>query len=92
MYIGIGTIVLILIIILMVAIAAVFWVDSRYPALLKRYHAGSQVKATGALSFGTLSGSMLRCPTRTGFGEQRSVGSTRTGSACCSRFSLDPLP
>jgi uncharacterized membrane protein YraQ (UPF0718 family) len=43
-----------LIIILMVAIAAVFWVDSRYPALLKRYHAGSQVKATGALTFGTL--------------------------------------
>ena len=42
------------IIILMVAIAAVFWVDSRYPALLKRYHAGSQVKATGALTFGTL--------------------------------------
>jgi hypothetical protein len=44
----------------MVATAAVFWVDSRYPAL-KRYHAGSQVKATGALSFGTW----------TGFGEQR---------------------
>jgi uncharacterized membrane protein YraQ (UPF0718 family) len=38
----------------MVAIAAVFWVDSRYPALLKRYHAGSQVKAAGALTFGTL--------------------------------------
>ncbi len=43
-----------LIIILMVAIAGVFWVDSRYPALLKRYHAGSQVKATGALTFGTV--------------------------------------
>ena len=43
-----------LIIVLMVAIAGVFWVDSRYPALLKRYHAGSQVKATGALTFGTV--------------------------------------
>jgi len=38
----------------MVAIAGVFLVDSRYPALLKRYHAGSQVKATGALTFGTV--------------------------------------
>jgi len=41
-------------IILMVAIAGIFWVDSRYPALLKRYHAGTQVKATGALTFGTV--------------------------------------
>jgi uncharacterized membrane protein YraQ (UPF0718 family) len=41
-------------ILLMVAIAGVFWVDSRYPALLKRYHAGTQVKATGALTFGTV--------------------------------------
>jgi uncharacterized membrane protein YraQ (UPF0718 family) len=41
-------------IILMVAIAAVFWVDSRYPALLKRYHAGTQVKAVGALTFGAV--------------------------------------
>jgi uncharacterized membrane protein YraQ (UPF0718 family) len=41
-------------IILMVAIAAVFWVDSRYPALMKRYHAGTQVKAVGALTFGAV--------------------------------------
>src|SRR4029077_17850319 len=41
-------------IILTVAIASVFWVDSRYPALLKRYHAGTQVKAVGALTFGTV--------------------------------------
>ncbi len=41
-------------VVLMVAIAGVFWVDSRYPALLKRYHAGTQVKASGALTFGTL--------------------------------------
>lgn len=43
-----------LIVILMIAIAAVFWVDSRYPALMKRYHAGVQVKAAGALTFGTV--------------------------------------
>src|SRR4030088_2977842 len=41
-------------VILMVAIAGIFWVDSRYPALLKRYHAGTQLKATGALTFGTV--------------------------------------
>src|SRR6201998_3880989 len=44
----------ILAIILMVAIAGIFWVDSRYPALLKRYHTGTQVKATGALTFGAV--------------------------------------
>jgi len=41
-------------VILMVAVAGIFWVDSRYPALLKRYHAGTQVKAAGALTFGTV--------------------------------------
>src|SRR5258706_15465219 len=41
-------------VILMLAIAGIFWVDSRYPALLKRYHAGTQVKAAGALTFGTV--------------------------------------
>src|SRR6266446_2537704 len=41
-------------VILMVAIAGIFWVDSRYPALLKRYNAGTQVKAAGALTFGTV--------------------------------------
>jgi uncharacterized membrane protein YraQ (UPF0718 family) len=39
-------------ILLMVLIATIFWVDSRYPALMKRYHAGTHVKATGALTFG----------------------------------------
>src|SRR5580698_3654269 len=39
---------------LMIAIAGIFWVDSRYPALLKRYHAGTQVKAAGALTFGAV--------------------------------------
>ena len=41
-------------IVLMVLIAGVFWLDSRYPALLKRYHAGTQVKAAGALTFGAV--------------------------------------
>ena len=41
-------------IILMAIIASIFWVDSRYPALMKRYHAGTQIKATGALTFGTV--------------------------------------
>jgi uncharacterized membrane protein YraQ (UPF0718 family) len=38
----------------MLAIAGIFWVDSRYPALMKRYHAGTQVKASGVLTFGTV--------------------------------------
>ena len=37
---------------LLVTIGGIFWVDSRYPALLKRYHAGTQIKASGALTFG----------------------------------------
>jgi uncharacterized membrane protein YraQ (UPF0718 family) len=41
-------------VILMIAIAGIFWVDSRYPALLKRYYAGTQVKAAGALTFGAV--------------------------------------
>ncbi|HEY6268974.1 MAG TPA: permease [Candidatus Acidoferrum sp.] len=41
-------------VILMFAIAGIFWVDSRYPALLKRYRAGTSVKAAGALTFGTV--------------------------------------
>jgi uncharacterized membrane protein YraQ (UPF0718 family) len=38
--------------VLMVAIAGIFWVDSRYPALLKRYRAATEVKAAGSLTFG----------------------------------------
>jgi uncharacterized membrane protein YraQ (UPF0718 family) len=41
-------------ILLMVVIAGIFWVDSRYPALMKRYHASTQLKASGALTFGTV--------------------------------------
>ncbi len=36
---------------LALSIAGYFWVDSRYPALLKKYHAGAHVKAAGAISF-----------------------------------------
>src|SRR5271155_956209 len=41
-------------VILMIPIAGIFWIDSRYPALIKRYHAGTQVKAAGALTFGAV--------------------------------------
>jgi uncharacterized membrane protein YraQ (UPF0718 family) len=41
-------------VILMMTIASVFWIDSRYPALMKRYHAGAQVRAAGSLTFGTV--------------------------------------
>lgn len=41
-------------ILLMVAIAGIFWIDSRYPALLKRYHAGTKITAAGALTFGAV--------------------------------------
>ena len=41
-------------ILLMAVIASIFWVDSRYPALVKRYQAGTQVKAAGALTFGVI--------------------------------------
>jgi uncharacterized membrane protein YraQ (UPF0718 family) len=36
----------------MTVIATYFWVESRYPALMKRYHAGTQIKVSGALTFG----------------------------------------
>jgi uncharacterized membrane protein YraQ (UPF0718 family) len=38
-------------ILLMAGIASFFWVDSRYPSLLKKYHAGTQIKVAGTLSF-----------------------------------------
>jgi uncharacterized membrane protein YraQ (UPF0718 family) len=41
-----------LIVLLMTVIAMYFWVESRYPALMKRYNAGSQIKVSGALTFG----------------------------------------
>ena len=41
-------------ILLMVLIATIFWVDSRYPALMKRYSAGTHVTAKGALTFSSV--------------------------------------
>ena len=41
-------------IILTITIAGVFWADSRYPARLKRYHAGTQINAAGSLTFGAV--------------------------------------
>jgi uncharacterized membrane protein YraQ (UPF0718 family) len=41
-------------IVLMIGIAGFFWIDSRYPALVKKYHSGSHVKATGAITFDAL--------------------------------------
>jgi hypothetical protein len=39
---------------LMLGIAAFFWIDSRYPALLKKYHSGAHVKVAGAITFDAL--------------------------------------
>jgi uncharacterized membrane protein YraQ (UPF0718 family) len=39
---------------LMLGMAGYFWVDSRYPALLKKYHSGTHVKAAGAITFDAL--------------------------------------
>jgi uncharacterized membrane protein YraQ (UPF0718 family) len=41
----------ILAIVLISCIGGIFWVDSRYPSLLKKYHAGTHVKAVGAITF-----------------------------------------
>jgi len=38
-------------VILMLVIGGIFWVDSRYPSLMKKYHAGTHVKIVGAISF-----------------------------------------
>ena len=67
-------------VILMVAIAGIFWVDSRYPALLKRYHAGTQVKAAGALTFGTVYPVDRSMPLGTRVGARPLIGSMRIGS------------
>lgn len=39
---------------LAVAIAAIFWSEQRYPALLKKLHAGQSLKVSGAISFDAL--------------------------------------
>lgn len=40
--------------VLLLGIGAYFWAGSRYPALYKKYSQGAQVKATGAITFGTV--------------------------------------
>src|SRR5271155_3757707 len=39
---------------LMLGIAGLFWIDSRSPALLRKYHSGAHVKASGAITFDAL--------------------------------------
>jgi uncharacterized membrane protein YraQ (UPF0718 family) len=41
-------------IVLLMGIAASFWVGSRYPALYKKYSQGQNIKVTGAITFGTV--------------------------------------
>lgn len=67
-------------VILMVTIAGIFWVDSRYPALLRRYHAGTQVKAAGALTFGIVYQVDRSMPLSRASGALPSTGSTPTAS------------
>jgi uncharacterized membrane protein YraQ (UPF0718 family) len=45
---------LVLALFLLIGIAAYFWAGSRYPALYKKYSQGSNVKVTGAITFGTV--------------------------------------
>lgn len=52
-------------VVLMALIAGIFWGDSRYPALMKRYHAGTQVRAAGELTFGTVYAVDRSMPLRT---------------------------
>jgi uncharacterized membrane protein YraQ (UPF0718 family) len=40
--------------ILLLGIAGYFWAGSRYPALYKKYSQGTNVKVTGAITFGTV--------------------------------------
>src|SRR5215468_11609490 len=38
-------------VLLALGIGSYFWVDSRYPSLLKKLHSGTAIKASGVLSF-----------------------------------------
>jgi uncharacterized membrane protein YraQ (UPF0718 family) len=44
----------VLALLLLLSIGAYFWVGSRYPALAKKYSQGTNVKVTGAITFGTV--------------------------------------
>jgi uncharacterized membrane protein YraQ (UPF0718 family) len=50
---------------LLLIIGSVFWTASRYPALMKRYHAGTQIKTAGTLTFGTVYAVDRTMPLRT---------------------------
>jgi uncharacterized membrane protein YraQ (UPF0718 family) len=39
---------------ILLGIAAYFWIDSRYPALYKKYRQGTTIKVTGVITFGTV--------------------------------------
>jgi uncharacterized membrane protein YraQ (UPF0718 family) len=45
---------LVLGVLLLSIIASIFWIDSRYPALLKRLHSATSVKVKGRLTFDTV--------------------------------------
>lgn len=38
-------------IVLLATIGGIFWIESRYPSLLKKYHSGTHLKAVGAITF-----------------------------------------
>lgn len=40
--------------VLLATIGSIFWIDSRYPSLLKKYRAGTKVQASGAITFDML--------------------------------------
>jgi uncharacterized membrane protein YraQ (UPF0718 family) len=40
--------------VMLATIGSIFWIDSRYPSLMKKYHAGTKVKASGAITFDML--------------------------------------
>src|SRR5882757_4306133 len=41
-------------VVLALCIGLYFWVDSRYPALVKKWHSGTAIKVKGAISFDAL--------------------------------------
>jgi uncharacterized membrane protein YraQ (UPF0718 family) len=67
---------------LAVAIAAVFWGEQRYPALLKKLHAGQSLKVSGAISFDAL------LPVAPGMPVAERVGRTSVNWLWTNRFGM----
>ena len=67
---------------LAVAIAAVFWGEQRYPALLKKLHAGQSLKVSGAISFDAL------LPVAPGMPLPERVGRTSVNWLWTNRFGM----